>query len=60
MVARLFDLNSPVNTLFALIQYQRLNKHISSGKVSFTLTKAAVYAGKYIGCITKRLELVDT
>jgi hypothetical protein len=33
MVAGLFDLNSPVNTLFALIQYQRLNKHISSGKM---------------------------
>lgn len=55
MVAALFDLNSPVNSLFALIKYQRVNQHISSSKVSFTLTKAAVYAGKYISCLTKRL-----
>jgi hypothetical protein len=34
MVAGLFDLNSPVNTLFTLMQYQRLNKHISSGKMT--------------------------
>jgi hypothetical protein len=33
MVARLFDLNSLADTLFALIQYQKLNKHISSGEI---------------------------